>query len=173
MPEVFAVDFFYDCVIPVCEMTVVVAGHRSQWVMLGNQPQIHDAGGILEMLLKEDLTRMSEVAGSGSRWVLPWFHRRARPVLKNVMDSEVHQNIVTLATQGKPPAAIFEGVSRAVSESYINQMIDGLGKANRAVANWSRVKLLLCTVLLAPFAILAAWSYLLRDKIYQANLSSK
>ncbi|SUX55046.1 Uncharacterised protein [Chromobacterium vaccinii] len=148
------IDFYFECTIPLCDLTVEVDGQTTQWVMLGRFPQIHDTGGILEVLLRNDQARLLSLGRSASRW-LPWFHRKARPILKDVMASEVHQDIMAYQANGWAFSAIVEKVNRSVSEAYVQQITNGLLITNRMVSRWAMIKFILFVSIIAPAIFLA------------------
>lgn len=160
-----AIDFYYNCTMPVCDLAVEVAGHTSLWAMIGNHPQIHDAGGILEVLLSGDQKDLVQLGGAGTRW-LPWFHRLARPVLKNVMESEVHQNVVTHQINGLSVPIIVERVNRSVSEMYVQKLLISLHSTNQAVSRWVAIKFWLFLLLVAPAVLLGTMAVVQRDMSY-------
>lgn len=158
-----AVEFVYDCTMPFCELDVEVKGIRSRWVLFGNEPQIFDAGGALEALLKNDFEQLRSTANGQKRW-LPWFHASARKAVTPFMASELNQEIVKADTAGLTIERIFEQVNRSVSEIYIRDTLHNLQTSVKIAVHWSRVKWLLTFALLSPlFAVLAS-AYLHRSR---------
>lgn len=157
--ETSSVEFVYDCTMPFCELTVDVMGVRSEWVLFGTEPQIFDAGGVLESLLKSDFELLRATAQSGKRW-LPWFHRSARRAMTPLLASEVNQEIVAADTAGLAPAAILERVNRSVSETYIQGVLNAMQHSVKIASHWSRMKWLLGFALLSIPCALLATAYL-------------
>lgn len=158
-----AVEFVYDCTMPFCELEVDVMGIRSHWVLFGTEPQIFDAGGALEALLKSDFEQLRSMANSRRRW-LPWFHVSARKVVTPFMESELNQEIVKADTAGLTMERIFEHVNRSVSENYIRDTLYNLQMSVKVAAYWSRVKWMVAFTLLSlPFAVFAS-AYLHRSR---------
>lgn len=161
--EKSAAEFTYECSMPFCELTVEVRGLKSNWILFGAHPQIFDAGGALESLLKTDFELLAKLAKSRSRW-LPWFHRSAKASVAPFMESEVNQEVIDASFAGLAPHVIFERVNRSVSEAYIEEMLRNLKTTVSVAANWSRFKWLTTFIVLSiPFS-LAAVAYIDRDK---------
>lgn len=158
-----AVEFVYDCVMPFCELDVEVMGVRSHWVLFGKTPQIFDAGGALEALLKSDIEQLHAMAHSRKRW-LPWFHAAARKAVTPFLASELNQEIVKADTAGLTTEQILERVNRSVSVTYIRDTLQDLQKSVTIAAWWSRLKWTLAFALLSlPAAVLgSAWLH--RDR---------
>lgn len=156
--EKSAVEFVYECTMPFCELTVEVVGHRSAWVLFGNEPQIFDAGGVLEVLLTDDFEQLRASSISKRRW-LPWFHASAGKAMTPFLASELNQEIIQANSAGLAPKVIVEQVNRSVSETYIQNTLDALHRSVKVAAYWSRIKWMLALALLSiPFALLAtAW----------------
>ncbi|MDC8756896.1 hypothetical protein [Janthinobacterium fluminis] len=158
-----SVEFLYECSMPFCELSIDVMGLKSNWILFGAAPQIFDAGGALEALLKSDFEHLSTVAGSRSRW-RPWFHRPATHAVAPFMESELNQQLIEASSAGVAAKEIAECVNWSVSESYIQESLLNLKRTVRVAANWSRLKWLLALTLLSlPFAI-AAVAYLKHEK---------
>lgn len=161
--EQSAAEFVYQCTMPFCELSIDVRGVTSQWVMFGADPQIFDAGGVLEALLVSDFKALADVATGGARWS-PWFYRSARKAIAPFMESEVNQMVIDAAAEGMAPNAVVERVSRSVSETYVEQSLKNLGTTVSVAVNWSRLRCLIVLIILSiPFSF-AANGYLQRDK---------
>jgi hypothetical protein len=153
---------------PFCELSVEVMGLKSNWVLFGTDPQIFDAGGALEALLKSDFERLKTLTGRGSRW-LPWFHRSAKKAITPFMESKLNQEVIDASSGGLAPKAIVERVNRSVSEAYVQESLLNLTKTVQVAANWSRLKWLLALTLFSiPFAV-AATAYLDRAKRFELS----
>lgn len=132
-------DFIYCGAVNFCELSLDVAGHKSMWILYGDKPRIHDAGGTLQALLIEDFNRLDALGTESSR-MLPWFHRRAQEVVAPFMESEVHREIVDADLQGLTPGVIVEKVNRSVSAEYIDSSLTGLRQSIQVAARWSSLK---------------------------------
>jgi hypothetical protein len=132
-------DFKYQSTINFCELLLEVAGHQSTWILYGEPPRIYDAGGILEVLLKDDFQRL-DALGAGWSCLLPWFHRHARRAVAPFMESEVHQEVVDADHQGLAPGVIVEKVNRSVSADYIERSLTRLRQIVQVVGRWSSLK---------------------------------
>ncbi|UOD27429.1 hypothetical protein INH39_18025 [Massilia violaceinigra] len=158
-----AAEFVYQCAIPFCELSIDVRGVTSQWVMFGADPQIFDAGGVLEALLESDFKALADVSSGGARWS-PWFYRSARKAVAPFMESEVNQMVIDATSEGLAPNAIVEVVNRSVSETYVEQTLKNLRTTVSVAANWSRLRSLIVLIVLSiPFSF-AANGYLQRNK---------
>jgi len=139
LPEHARVNIVYSSTIYFCELFMEIAGHQSTWVLYGSPPRIYDTGGILEILLKDDLVRLDAL---GKEWgrMLPWFYRRARGIVAPFMASEIHQEIVNADYQGLAPEAIVERVNRSLSQEYIEQSLNRLRQVIQVTATWASLK---------------------------------
>jgi len=143
----------YDCTMPFCELTVELKDQPSNWVLFGQRPEIFDADGALEALLREDATQLRTLA-LDKRRKGPDFHRSALDAVTPFMASEVNQDIVKASAEGLAPHLIHDRINRAVSESYIHNTLRNLGQALETTARWSRLKsIAACAVLSIPFAL--------------------
>lgn len=145
--------FSYTCKMPVCEMDLRIGGASSRWVFAGRNQVIHDAGGALEALLKADAELVAGLGASSARW-RPTFARKAKPVLKPFMESEINQQIAVLAAGRADAREIFERTSRAVSTEYVERTTASLRSIVRAVVGWERASFVGVVVLLTPWAYL-------------------
>jgi hypothetical protein len=148
-------EFRYATTMPVCEMDLRIDGVTSHWVFAGRGHHIHDAGGALEKVLAHDENELEKLGRSSAKW-LPWFRRRAAPVLATFMESEVHQNVTEHAAAGASTDQIFEQTKRALSIEYLERVQRSLRAVSASLAAWTRIKVLLFVALLAPCAYLAA-----------------
>jgi hypothetical protein len=138
-PALARADFGYRGRVNFCELTLELAGHRSHWVLYGEPPRVHDAGGALRALLLEDLAQL-DVLCSGRSSAFPWFHRRARRVVTPFMESEVHQEIVDADHEGLAPDAIVEKINRALPAAYVERSLARLRQIARTAGRWSSLK---------------------------------
>lgn len=161
--EKAAVEFVYQCTMPFCELSIEVRGVTSHWVMFGTDPQIFDAGGVLEALLESDFKALAAVSAGRSRWS-PWFYRSAGKAIAPFMESEVNQMVIDATSEGLAPNAVVERVSRSVSEAYVQQTLENLKTTISVALNWSRFRSLIALILLSiPFSF-AAIAYIERGK---------
>ncbi|HEY8037846.1 MAG TPA: hypothetical protein VIF37_19890 [Methylobacter sp.] len=133
------VDFIYEATMLFCELSIEIAGHKSEWVQFGSPPRIHSSGEILEVLLKDDFERLDSLVRGRSR-KLPWFHRRAQRVIAPFMKSEVHQEMVNADLKGCATSVIVEKVNSSLSEDYVKQALTRLRQTVRTATCWSSLK---------------------------------
>ncbi|MFA6970431.1 MAG: hypothetical protein WC208_03420 [Gallionella sp.] len=158
-------DFKYRSTMLFCELSLEIGGHQSSWVMYGSPPQIYDAGGILEALLKDDFTRL-EMLGAGWSHMSPWFHRLAHRVITPFMASEVHQEIVNADYQGFGAGEIMDKVNRSLSEVYIERSLSQLRQSIQIAARWSSLKWILGIAIFSVPLILASIIFLQRSETH-------
>lgn len=158
-------DFTYRAIMPFCELHLAIHGQRSAWVLYGRPPQIHDTGGILEVLLKDDFTRL-DALGTGWSRMLPWFHRQAREAMTPFMESEVHQAIIIADHEGLATSAIREKVNRSLSEEYIERTLSKLRKSIQTAATWSSLKWIFGTALSSIPLIVSAITFMERPNVH-------
>lgn len=158
-------DFTYRSTILFCELHLAVNGQQSAWILYGHPPQIHDTGGILEVLLKDDFTRLDTLGAGWSR-MFPWFHRHAREAMTPFMQSEVHQEIVMADHEGLATSAIREKVNRSLSEEYIERTLSRLRKSIQIAATWSSLKWTFGTALSSIPLIISAITFMERTNVH-------
>lgn len=158
-------DFTYVSIMYFCELSLEITGHQSTWVMYGSPPRIHDVGGILEALLKDDFARL-EALGTGWSRMFPWFHHRARRAVVPFMKSEIHQEMVNADYQGFSPSVIAEKVNRSLSEEYINRSLTRLRQTVQTAARWSSLKWTIGIALSSIPLIVSAVTFMERLKLH-------
>lgn len=161
--EHVSADFIYGSIINFCELSLKIADSQSALVLYGSPPQIHDAGGILEPLLKNDFDRLIAL-GTGWSYMLPWFHRRARSVVAPFMESEIHQEILNADSQGLALSMVVEKVKRSLSEGYIEMSLIRLRKTVQTVVDWSSLKWTIGIALSSIPLIVSAISFMERSE---------
>jgi len=154
-------DFTYNSVMLFCELSLKIAGYQSAWVLYGSPPQIHDVGGILEALLKDDFSRLDALGTDWSR-LLPWFHRRARSVVTPFMESEAHQEIINADYQGFPLNLIAEKVHRSLPEEYIERSLVRLQQTIQTATHWSSLKWTIGIILSSILFIISTIAFIQR-----------
>lgn len=161
-------NFNYDCNIPTCTLSVIVNSHISHWIMLGVTPTIHTADGAIEVLLKDDQLKLLTLNKEAARW-RPWFYKVAEPIIRDVMESEVHQEVIEHSTKNVPLAAMASHLNYAVSDAYITQTLASMQTVNRIIFVWSAIRLAGLMVALLPVIFLV---YVIFTTEYDTSIAS-
>lgn len=154
-----AADFHYRAAVPFGRLAVEILGHRSQWVLYGDKVRVYDAGGALEVLLRDDLAALGALDAK-MLWRDPRSYRLAEPAVGTFMQSEINQKLVEADREGQDPQAILDGIDYAVSPGYIDAALAGLTGAIKPASVWSRAKAVLACIAAAPLAFLIGFAVL-------------
>lgn len=134
-----AVVAVYDCALPFCEAAVDVLGRPTRWILLGETPQVADAGGAERILLQADSDALAALPVGAVRWS-PLFHRAAGHAVGRFMAAQPNQVIVEGDAAGDSVDAIVARLGRAVPPEYVQAALRSLRATVVVATRWSRLK---------------------------------
>lgn len=154
-----AADFHYRAEVPFGRLTVEILGHRSNWVLFGETVRVYDAGGALEVLLRDDLAGMTAL-DRRTLWRDARGYRTAEPAVRAFMRSEINQLMIDADREGHRPDEILDKIDYAVSPGYVESALTALVGAVKPAGLWSRGKAVLACIVAAPLVFIIGFATL-------------
>lgn len=148
-----SVNFLFNAVTPFARFDSPlpqeqVAEQSIHWIVYGKNPQILDAGHVIELMLKSDLNNLVYRSTAG-KLLNPLVATLSRKTVSTFMESEAHQDMLDANRAGKSGEALREALNRGVTTTYIDEALTSLKSVMNAIQSWSVVKWTLFSVLIA------------------------
>lgn len=117
----------------VSKFTVILDGKTYLITMFGKNHIIYDSEGILTDVLSDDLKRLIDI---NLNKMHPKFISKVGIVLKNFMESEIHQNVIDRINLGYDTEMIFNDTGRMLHKTHISTSKVNLTTTLENVMHW-------------------------------------